>query len=163
MLKDIVSAVENLVTANFTKEKIYVGNIKKNFERPSFLISYKDSKIQNVSRWIYREVLNIQIAYFSALDKDGCPEAMEQFSVYDKLNKIFSKGFIEVNDRKIKILEIKGKAKENNIEEFIEEVNDESKYNEMLINLTFDITESIEETFDDFEKAKNLNLDLQEV
>lgn len=159
MLKDIITAVQDIVTVNFTNQPVYVGNVKNLFQRPCFLISYKDSRIQSLSRWIYREIVTIQIAYFSALDNNGCPEAMEQFAVYDKLNKIFSEGFIEVKDRKIRLMKISGGTKDD----AIDKLNDDGRYNEMFLNLTLDITESREEILDNTATASSVKINLQEV
>ncbi|MBW9159348.1 phage tail terminator family protein [Clostridium tagluense] len=161
MLKEIINDVVETIASNFTNCTVYVGNTEKNIKRPSFLVSYKESTIEALNLWTYRDNMIIQIIYFAPLN-NNVPDAMEQYSVYDKLNKLFAQGFITVKDRKIKINKITG----GNNDYFIKELIGETGYREIFIKLYLDVPECREEQLnygDNNETSKSIEFKLQEV
>lgn len=158
MLKEIMNDVVATITSNFSNCTVYVGNAERGINRPSFLVTYKESTIEDLNLWTYRDNMIIQIIYFAPLS-NNVPNAMEQYSVYDKLNMIFSKRLIPVNDRKIKINKITG----GNNDYFIKELLGETGYREIFIKLYLDVAECREEYPDNTETASSIEFKLQEV
>jgi hypothetical protein len=159
MLNDIMKAVQNLLTSSFSDCPVYMGNIQKDFTRKCFLVTYCDSEIENLNLWTYKDTLTMEIIYFASCDNRGVPDAAEQYSTYDALKKIFSKGFIPVNDRKIKINKIIGGTRDDLIKDIIGEAG----CSEIFIKLSLDVTESREEVLDNKEPAGSVEFKLQEV
>lgn len=157
MLNEIISAITNVLSNEFKDKKIYIGYLEEGFHRPSFLITYKQSITNDLSHWTYDDNILIQVVYLASLDKNNNPNAEEQYKAIDSMKKIFSRGYIKVLDRAVKIKSITARIQDSTLVRTIGNTN----CNDIVLTLSLDVAESIEYTLDNDEKASKIELNLR--
>lgn len=156
MLKDTIDAISTLLASEFKDKTIYVGYLEDNFIRPSLLVTYKRSSIESLDRWTYNHNFLIHIVYLGVQDSSNNPNAVEQYTVLDDLKKIFSKGYITVKDRAVKIREVTIGTRDRRILE----ITGGTKYNEVYLTLNLDVIEAREPVEDNTESIKEVKINL---
>lgn len=99
-LTDIYKAVNGLLSDKYQKINIYGKEVKEEFDRPAFFVSFNPISIENQSVNFRYKKYDIQIVYFQ--------ENADEIDNMEKVNEIENLfgNAIKVNDRYIHVIEI---------------------------------------------------------
>ncbi|WBW96052.1 phage tail terminator family protein [Oceanirhabdus sp. W0125-5] len=154
MLEKIIDSIVTTLQSSFKDIDIKLNNFNQELSKNSFFLIFMESITENLGMWSHRDKVKIRIVY-REFKTTKSPEGIPKFAVYDKLKNLFSSGYLEVGERKITIIEMKGGTKD---EELSYITNQEvSFYLEILADITDVITKD-----DEGEVAQKINLKILE-
>lgn len=105
---DILNAICEAVAAQFKTAPIYINNIAKGFERPSFLVKSTNFTDTDMTNGSFRRHSSFQIVYFAPKNEYDEVDGEMQYAAYIALSQIFQGQAFEVEDRFIKITQVQG-------------------------------------------------------
>lgn len=130
-------AINKILVKRYPTLTFYIDKVPKDFERPSFLIEYVTSSQDAINKDILKEQLFYTITYFSNVDEYYNVDKMDLHSVLVETLKVFRVGYINIEDRAIKIKASSGGSNENEIyidlqlEYFEDRLEESEKYDKM--------------------------------
>jgi hypothetical protein len=107
MIIEIITAISTLIAQN-NDLTVYIQNVGKDFERPSFLISHINGSTNDLNRNVLDNNIFIQIVYYAPWDEYDNVDAENQYNMHDTLKEIFKKGYFKMGDRAVKIIQLTG-------------------------------------------------------
>jgi len=107
MIIEIITAISTLIAQN-NDLTVYIQNVGKDFERPSFLISHINSATNDLNMNVIDNNIFIQIVYYAPWDEYQNVDAVNQYNMHDTLKGILKKGFFKMGDRAVKIMQLTG-------------------------------------------------------
>ena len=140
---EYINAISKQIMKKFPKSPIYIEGEPAEFIRPSFYITLVAGDNDEMNRRLYKETVTFQIVYFGEMSEFGHPNVESQFSAFRKLQSLFNKGYIPVEDRVSKITNI----------------NLDKRQNEVYIDLTMYLIKPKDEEEESYEIMQELFLD----
>ncbi len=154
MLERIIDSISTILQSSFKDIDIKLNNFNQELSKNSFYLIFMESITENLGMRFHRDKVKIRIVY-KELRTSKSPEWISKFSVYDKLKSLFSTGYLEVGERKITIIEMKGGTKDEALSYITDE--DVGFYIEILLDITDEITKEEES-----EVAQKIRFKIQE-
>ena len=111
----IQDEINILLVDNYPDFTVYINKIPQNFERPSFLIEFIRSTPEEVSKGVIKEIDYFTITYFAEVDDYYNTDKFDLQNVLLNIQKIFRKGYIEIEDRAIKVKTSNGGSNDDEI------------------------------------------------
>lgn len=136
----IQDEINILLVNKYPDFTVYINKIPQNFERTSFLIEFIRSTPEEVSKGVIKEIDYFTITYFAEVDDYYNTDKFDLQNVLLNIQKIFRKGYIEIEDRAIKVKTSNGGS------------NDD----EIYLDLQFEYYENREEVQEQEEEIKEI-------
>jgi hypothetical protein len=114
-ISKIIDRVNELILQKYPSHTFYIEDIPEGFERPSFFIEQVVGGTSDVNKTIVGEDVSIQIVYFAPVDDYYLTDAPTRLQVSENIKDIFRKGYIAVEDRAIKVTELTGGSRNNEV------------------------------------------------
>jgi hypothetical protein len=109
----IIDTVNQLLVNQYPTFTVYIQKVPEGFERPSFFIQQVTEDSSDFSVSLTNENLILQLVYFAPVSDYYIEDELNQLTVHGMLKIIFNKGFINVEDRAIKIKNNQGFTRDN--------------------------------------------------
>lgn len=142
MIHGIIDAVSDLIHSEYPEYPVYLDDWQEGCDRPSFCMAFVQETQTPKNKTCYARNIIIHVVFFAPLNPNGKPDKSSQYAVYEKLRKIFSAGFFAVADRKVKIRQLTGGARGN----------------EIYLGLNLDLTGVTEDTTNSADIAASLDI-----
>lgn len=111
----IQDEINILLVNKYPDFTVYINKIPQNFERTSFLIEFIRSTPEEVSKGVIKEIDYFTITYFAEVDDYYNTDKFDLQNVLLNIQKIFRKGYIEIEDRAIKVKTSNGGSNDDEI------------------------------------------------
>lgn len=99
----ITDAICTKIHAAFPTIVQYINLYPENFERPSFLIQYNKTKIQDVNATCVDVVQRFTVTCFLPVDELHETDTPEILNLQETLTGLFRKGYLRVDDRALRV------------------------------------------------------------
>ena len=110
-MQAIIDAVSDLILTKYPGYEIYVEEIQEGFNRPSFSVVFIHETQTDRNKQFYARNIILYVIFNAPLNANNKPDRIVQYEVYENLRNLFSCGYFDTGDRKIKIRQITGGPK----------------------------------------------------
>jgi hypothetical protein len=111
---DIVNKISSEISKSFPRITIYVWKKRRNMARPSFALEFINLLRSDLNGKSFKDTISIKITYYANLPNNEI-DAIDQINAFNKLKKIFEKGFLEVDGNKLRIEKLEGGSEDKEI------------------------------------------------
>lgn len=139
----IQDEVNRLLVERYPDFAVYINKVPKGFERPSFLIEFISNAPVEANNDIIKEISYFTVTYFGEVNDYYNTDKLVIQDVLVNTLKIFRKGYIEVEDRAIKVKASNGGS------------NDDEVY----IDLQFEYFEDRLEEYEEYDLMQEIIID----
>ena len=101
---NILNSICSHIAERFETNPIYIDTMPQDFKRPSFYIELVNSKDTELNLGAQRREMTFQITYFGPKDNFNNVSTLNQYAVWNTLEKIFYRS-LKVNDNDYKKIE----------------------------------------------------------
>lgn len=122
----IVDCIKQMLYLKYPSCQVYLHNVPAGAIRPYFQIYLDMDRSEDNSRFLTNETTALNITFCPPIEGQ-IPTGMEPFTVYDSVKEMFRKGFLEVGDRSLKVVLLRGGKKDNEIFIIVKLVFDEER------------------------------------
>ncbi len=102
-VKDIMTAINQLIIKPYPDDPVYVQTCPKDFARPSFWLEYVRLSQVDANRSTVEKTVYFSITCFAPVDKRFRSDPDELSALQDSILDLFAEGYISVGDRSIKV------------------------------------------------------------
>lgn len=108
--KEIMDAVEDLVQERFPTMKAYRNLVRKNFDRPSFLVACRKPSMEDATARTVDRTVQVAVTLFVQVDDYHDSQMNELADLMDNAMELFSCGAIGVKDRYLDVGSVTGEV-----------------------------------------------------
>lgn len=112
---DILETICDRVKEQFPDKPIYIMQTPQGFKRPSCYVTLIGLNDRDLCKDGIRRRIIFDVVYFGAQDKNNIANPIEQLSANEKLLKIFHTQSFAVKDRCLKIEDVSGGMRDNEV------------------------------------------------
>lgn len=150
---EYINSISTAIMSKFKNSPIYIEGEPRDFERPSFYITFIAGDNDELNRRMYMENMTFQIVYFGVLNEFNKPDVERQLEDFSTLKKLFNRGYLELVGKDKRVAKITG-------------TSFDKRDNEVYIDLTLQLSKIKDEDglrYDegDYELMKDINIALQ--
>lgn len=143
--KEILDAVESLVQERFPTLKAYRNLVRKNFDRPSFLVACRKPAMEDATSRTVDRTVQVAITLFASVDDYHDSQMDDLADLLDNAMELFSCGAIGVKDRYLDVGSVTGEVGYD--------------YAELVVPLSWQDDRELHEP--EYEPAKEIDLTLE--
>ena len=112
---DILETICDRVKEQFPDKPIYIMQTPQGFKRPSCYVTLIGLNDRDLCKDGIRRRIIFDVVYFGAQDKNNISNPIEQLTANEKLLKIFHTQSFAVKDRYLKIEDVSGGMRDNEV------------------------------------------------
>lgn len=143
--KEILDAVESLMQERFPTLKAYRNLVRKNFDRPSFLVACRKPAMEDATSRTVDRTVQVAITLFASVDDYHDSQMDDLADLLDNAMELFSCGAIGVKDRYLDVGSVTGEVGYD--------------YAELVVPLSWQDDRELHEP--EYEPAKEIDLTLE--
>lgn len=138
----IINAVNKMLYQAYPDSDFHIQEIPEGFKRPSFFIDLISDSSKDNNILLTDDKVNIQVVYFAPENEHKIRLKENQLEVYSNIKSLFKKGFVQVEDRAVKIENLEGAPRDNEVYltidfSFTEEKPQESQEYDLIGEIKF--------------------------
>lgn len=147
----IQDKINELLVKLYPDFTVYINQVPQNFERPSFCIDFVSNTVDDNNKELVKEIDYFTITYFAEVNEYYNTDKFNLQNVLLGVLNIFRNGFIEVDDRAVKVKASKGGFNDNEVyidlqfeyyDNRVEKTEEEEEY-EIMRKVYANVTDNI--------------------
>lgn len=111
----VINAVNKLLFGHYPECDFHIQNIPEGFKRPAFFIDLVTDSSKDNNTILTDEKISLQVVYFAPVDGHQIRQKENQLEAYSNMKALFKKGYIQVEDRALRITNLEGGPRDNEV------------------------------------------------